>query len=243
MVSLVGAQACPQAPKAVAQMCSVKKVFLKISQNSQGNTCARASFLIKLQAPATVNFAKFLRTPFFTDTPGSFSWNTATEGWMVQGIEDYLLWNISNRINLRRPNFDPKYQVSCFLFRWVMHHVSMYFLGKAVFRFLPKVKRSCFRGEKKLSFQIIQEKSCAGPAPFGKTIFSEGLKKIYFRVFFKKDHLSFSVQRARSYFGEKEISSFPIIQERSYSTAIFLERPSFQDVRKKKIWFFVQCIF
>ena len=28
-----------------------KKVFLEISQNSQKNTCARVSFLIKLQAP------------------------------------------------------------------------------------------------------------------------------------------------------------------------------------------------
>ena len=28
-----------------------KKVFLKCSQNSQENTCARVSFLIKLQAP------------------------------------------------------------------------------------------------------------------------------------------------------------------------------------------------
>ena len=36
--------------KAVAQRCSVKKVFLEISQNSQENTCARVSFLIKLQA-------------------------------------------------------------------------------------------------------------------------------------------------------------------------------------------------
>ena len=32
------------------QRCSMKKVFLEISQNSQKNTCARASFLIKLQA-------------------------------------------------------------------------------------------------------------------------------------------------------------------------------------------------
>ena len=36
--------------EAVVQRCSVKKVFLEISQNSQENTCARASFLIKLQA-------------------------------------------------------------------------------------------------------------------------------------------------------------------------------------------------
>ena len=36
---------------------SVKKAFLKISQNSQGKTCARVSFLIKLQASAC-NFIK-----------------------------------------------------------------------------------------------------------------------------------------------------------------------------------------
>ena len=69
--------------EAVVQRCSVKNVFLEISQNSQENTCARVSFLIKLQAsglrPATllkkrlwhrrfpVKFAKFLRTAFFME--------------------------------------------------------------------------------------------------------------------------------------------------------------------------------
>ena len=60
-------------PEAVARRCSVKKVFLKISQNSQP-----VSFLIKLR-PATllkkrlqhrcllVSFVKFLRTPFFIE--------------------------------------------------------------------------------------------------------------------------------------------------------------------------------
>ena len=38
--------------EAVVQRCSVKKAFLKISQNSQENTCARVSFLIKLKASA-----------------------------------------------------------------------------------------------------------------------------------------------------------------------------------------------
>ena len=47
--------------QAVGRMCSVKKVFLEISQNSQENSCARDSFLIKL------NFAKFLRAPFFKE--------------------------------------------------------------------------------------------------------------------------------------------------------------------------------
>ena len=57
-----------------------KKVFLEISQNSQENTCARVSFLIKLQAPPAtllkkrlwhscfpVNFVKFPSTPFFIE--------------------------------------------------------------------------------------------------------------------------------------------------------------------------------
>ena len=65
--------------EAVTQRCSVRKVFLEFSQNSQENTCARVSFLIKLLAwPVTllkkrlqqscfpVNFAKFLRTSFLT---------------------------------------------------------------------------------------------------------------------------------------------------------------------------------
>ena len=34
-------------PEAVARRCSVKKVFLEISQNSQENTCARVSFFYK----------------------------------------------------------------------------------------------------------------------------------------------------------------------------------------------------
>ena len=52
------------------------------------------------------------------------------------------------------------------------------------FTFCPRKKYHVF-GEKIPSLQIIQERSCAGTALFGKTIFSESLKKIsYFRVFF-----------------------------------------------------------
>ena len=36
----------------VVWWCSVKKVLLEISQNSKENSCARDSFLIKLQAKA-----------------------------------------------------------------------------------------------------------------------------------------------------------------------------------------------
>ena len=41
--------------EAVVWRCSVKKVFLKISQNSQENTCARVSFLIKLYITSPVD--------------------------------------------------------------------------------------------------------------------------------------------------------------------------------------------
>ena len=41
--------------------CSVKKVFLEILQNSEENTCARASFFNK-----AAGLAKFLRAPFLT---------------------------------------------------------------------------------------------------------------------------------------------------------------------------------
>ena len=45
--------------EAVVQRCSVKKVFLKISQNSQENTCGRVSFLINLQSLTQVFSREF----------------------------------------------------------------------------------------------------------------------------------------------------------------------------------------
>ena len=44
--------------EAVVRRCSVKNVFLEISQNSQEKTCARVSFLIKLQAFCLITFKK-----------------------------------------------------------------------------------------------------------------------------------------------------------------------------------------
>ena len=50
--------------EAVFQRCSVEKMFLEISQNSQKNTCARVSFLIKLQALGEIS-----KNTFFYKTP------------------------------------------------------------------------------------------------------------------------------------------------------------------------------
>ena len=42
--------------EAIAQRCSVNKLLLEISQNSQENTCARVSFLIKLTLAQEFSF-------------------------------------------------------------------------------------------------------------------------------------------------------------------------------------------
>ena len=74
-------------------------MFLEISQNSQENTCATVSFLIKLQAKVCnfiekrlwhrcfpVTFTKFLRTPFLTEhlfyrpRPGDCFWIKVFKG-------------------------------------------------------------------------------------------------------------------------------------------------------------------
>ena len=73
--------------EAVTRRCFVKEVFFEISQNSQENTCARASFSIKLQASGFIfkktillknslwhrcfplNFVKFLGTPSYRTPP------------------------------------------------------------------------------------------------------------------------------------------------------------------------------
>ena len=46
------------AKQAVFQRCSVKKVFLENSQNSQENTCARVSISLKLQASSLQLYQK-----------------------------------------------------------------------------------------------------------------------------------------------------------------------------------------
>ena len=60
------------AEEAVVQSCSVKKVFLEISQNSKKSTCARVSFSIKLQASGlrfSCEFCKIFKNTFFQGIP------------------------------------------------------------------------------------------------------------------------------------------------------------------------------
>ena len=93
-----------------------KKVFLEISQNSQENTCVRASFLIKLQAQACnfikketltqvfpYEFCEISKSTFFTEhlraTASGFVWlqpPNASKITLLKVIEDQkaLLWNL-----------------------------------------------------------------------------------------------------------------------------------------------------
>ena len=57
--------------EAVARRCSVKKVFLKVRQNSRENTCTRASFLTKKNTLAQVfscQFCEIFKNTYFYRT-------------------------------------------------------------------------------------------------------------------------------------------------------------------------------
>ena len=107
--------------------------------------------------------------------------------------------------------------------------------------FCPGKKYNVF-GKKIPSFEIIQERSCAGTALFGKTIFSEGLKEIsYFLVFsLERSSFIFRLRYKIIFLGKRNII-FPDNARKIIFQRNFLERPSFQDVWKKKLWFSVQC--
>ena len=68
--------------EAVVQRCSVKRVFLEMSQNSQENTCASPSSLIKLQ------------------TQGLQPYSTRDSG---TGVFLWILWNFKEHLFYRTP--------------------------------------------------------------------------------------------------------------------------------------------
>ena len=85
--------------EAVAQTCSVKKVFWLISQNSRETTCARVTLLENRlwYRCFSVNFTKFLRTPFLQTTSGGcyFSY------WVsARGISNPLFFKFDVYINM-----------------------------------------------------------------------------------------------------------------------------------------------
>ena len=80
----------------------IKKVFLKILPNSQENSCARASFLIKLQAWACNSIkkealAQVLSCEFCKIPKNIFSYRTS----LVLSVTHYCLMNIEEKPKVR----------------------------------------------------------------------------------------------------------------------------------------------
>ena len=82
--------------EAVAQKCSVKKVFLKIWQNSQENTCAGVYFSITLQASGlqlylketlakvfSIEFCEIFKNIYFYRTPLVTASGNTNEGYSI----------------------------------------------------------------------------------------------------------------------------------------------------------------
>ena len=72
--------------EAVAQACSVKKMFLEILQNSQENTCTRVSILIKLQASGLCH------SKFFTACVYIFDWLSVLFYVIINSDKDHSLY-------------------------------------------------------------------------------------------------------------------------------------------------------
>ena len=93
--------------EALVKRCSVKKVLLEILQNSQENTCARVSFLIKLQASS--NFIKketlenVFSCEFYEISKNTFPYRTPPVAASVeregQALIFFVTFNIKSRLS------------------------------------------------------------------------------------------------------------------------------------------------
>ena len=76
---------------------------------------------------------------------------------------------------------------------------------------------------------------------FGRTTFLELLKKMsYFHAFFLRKIIIFCLKNKIIFSGKRNII-FPDDTRNIIFHCRFLERPSSQNIWKKKTWFFVQC--
>ena len=74
--------------EAIVRRCSVKKVFLEISQNSQESTCVRDSFLIKLQAL----LANIIKRESLTQVFSCEFWEISKNNFFTEHLRRLLLY-------------------------------------------------------------------------------------------------------------------------------------------------------
>ena len=81
---------------AVVQRCSVKKIFLEISQNSRENTCTRDSSFIKLQAACSFikkePLAQVFSCQFWEISGNSFFYRTPPVAASEQSCAGNMIW-------------------------------------------------------------------------------------------------------------------------------------------------------
>ena len=88
--------------EALAQRCSVKKVFLEILQNLQESTCARVSFLIKLQALGLLFAKKNVLKNFTKFTGKHFSQFSFVIFLNIQPLLNKRLWHRCFLVNFAK---------------------------------------------------------------------------------------------------------------------------------------------
>ena len=113
-------------PEAVSRMCSVKKVFLKISQNSQKDTWSGVSFFIKLQvfyeAPPVGAFGMCYSSAGIF--PGYWFVTTVAKIRKLEGI--YIRWDIEWDISADNELIPSRWE--CTLTKVRSHQVEVIFL-------------------------------------------------------------------------------------------------------------------
>ena len=119
--------------RSIARRCSVKRLFLVISQNSQENTCARVSLLIKLQAKnfilkrdpgrdVSCEFYKIWKNTFFLQytSAGCFQSFNIAASYKFPDIHQKIyvlksLFNTGRGLKTRNFNKKKRSQHKCFL--------------------------------------------------------------------------------------------------------------------------------
>ena len=119
-------------------------------------------------------------------------------------------------------------------------HISIYFLGRTSPHFVPKEK-ICFQ-EKDAIFPDNTKNIMCRHGPFWKVhLFRKFEENIIFPcIFFRKIIFVFCLRYKIIFLGKRNIL-FPDNTRKIIFQSNFLERLSFQNVWKKKIWFSVQC--
>ena len=117
------------------------------------------------------------------------------------------------------------------------------FFEKGHLSFSVRRKNTIFSGKRNTIFPDDRRKIIFQCDFFGKTIFSEHLRKTsYFHVFFWKRSSSIFCLKNNIIFSRERNIIFRDDTRKIMFQCVFLKRSSFQNIWKKKMWFFMQWL-